>query len=93
MLSFPKEILGGRTFEQLFIEEPKWVEFVIFTWGDNCTGVFLEFQNIVKLKLADPLFREDHEQRCIKFVKNFEGKKIPWYLVKYELGPANDVLR
>ena len=93
MKSFPKEVLGGRTFEQIFHEEPKWVEFVIYTWLENCTGIFLEFQNFLKLKMADPISKADHEQRCIDFVKTLDGKKIPWYLVKYELGPANDVLR
>lgn len=85
MGSFPKNFgneLCGMTFEEIFEQKPKWVECVAETWGD-CTGLFLEFKQFIKMRLTDPISQTEHEFRCREFVKTLDANKIPEYLIKY----------
>ena len=85
-MSFPENFgteLAGLEFEQVFLKHPKWVECVDTCWTENCTGLFLEFYQFIKLRLDDPLSRFAHENRCEKYVKKLKKDKIPEYLLKY----------
>jgi hypothetical protein len=83
---FPSEFgkeLGGKTFEHVFVTNPKVIEFVT-TWTDNCTGLFTEFRQYVMERLQNPFQRDEHENRCAAYVK---GKtNLPGYLTKYSDG-------
>ena len=83
-MKFPDKFgtdLAGLTFCEVFELHPKWIECVRTTWTDNCTGLFLEFLQYVRLRLVDPISVDQHEDRCRQYVK---GKKnLPDYLVKY----------
>ena len=80
---FPEDMgdeLGGKTFSEVFTENPKIIEFVK-TWTDNCSGLFEDFRQYVLARLDCPLDKEEHEARCEQFVK---GKNnLPRYLLKY----------
>ena len=83
--SFPSEMgdeLGGKSFHLVFETNPKIIEFVTI-WTDKCTGLFTDFRNYVMARLANPLDREAHEDRCRKLVKGYEETNIPRYLLKY----------
>ena len=82
---FPEEMgveLGGKTFEQVFLENPKIIEFVTI-WTDNCTGLFTDFRRYVMARLANPFDREEHEARCKAYVKEHGKTNLPRYLAKY----------
>ena len=83
-MQFPEGFgeLGNKTFEEVFDTLPKWIECCRVTWTGNCAGVFAEFQTFVRQKLANPMHRKRHEQRCREFVKSYSGV-IPEYLVNY----------
>ena len=86
MGEFPKNFgneLAGMDFEDVFEKKPKWIECVNSTWTENCTGLFLEFLQFVKLRLSDPVSKIEHEFRCREYVKTLAPNKIPEYLVKY----------
>ena len=85
-LVFPKEmgpVLGGRTFSDVFQNDPKWIECVDGTWTDNCSGIFEKFFHFIKTKLKDPTARKQHHQRCRSFVNTLSPDKVPPYLIKY----------
>jgi hypothetical protein len=86
MSKFPENFgteLSGKDFSQVFETCPKWVECVRETWTDNCTGLFLEFQQFITLRLADIVSRTEHETRCREYVKTLKPEKVPEYLLKY----------
>ena len=86
MREFPENFgneLAGMDFEDVFEKQPKWVECVYSTWTEKCTGLFLEFQLFVKLRLSDPISKCEHEFRCREYVKTLASNKIPEYLLKY----------
>ena len=86
MGKFPEKFsteLSGMDFEDVFEKYPKWVECVDATWTDNCTGLFLDFQQFVKLRLLNPISKTEHEFRCREYVKTLAHDKIPEYLLKY----------
>ena len=86
MGEFPENFgteLAGMDFEDVFEKCPKWIECVYSMWTDNCTGLFLEFQQFVKMRLSDPISKTEHEFRCREYVKTLAFDKIPEYLVKY----------
>jgi hypothetical protein len=75
--------LAGLSFNEIFDQQPKWVEYVSELWTDNCTGLFLDFRNYIILRLKDPISRSEHEQRCHEYVKTMKIRQLPEYLVKY----------
>ena len=78
--------LGGKTFDFIFENDPKHVEFVDSWWvEEKCTGLFLEFFKYVKSRLHDPLEKEAHYHRCVALVKTLSS--VPKYLLKYKNGP------
>ena len=87
MMQFPKDLggdLGGLTFQEAFVQCPKWIECVRSRWTENCTGVFLEFYKYVHLTLKISHECDAHEDRCIEYVKTLDPSKIPKYLIKYK---------
>jgi hypothetical protein len=86
MSKFPENFgteLSGKDFETVFKTSPKWIECVRVAWTDNCTGLFLEFQQFVTLRLADIVSRTEHETRCREYVKTLKPENVPEYLLKY----------
>ena len=83
--------LAGLTFDEAFELHPKWIECVRETWTSNCTGLFLEFLEYVRLRLVDPISVDQHEDRCRKYVKKCK-KNLPDYLLKYN-GTNTDSLK
>ena len=80
---FPPSILGGRTFQEVFVQDPKWVECVSETWTNNSTGWCKDFQLFVKTMLSNPIVKLEHENRCEQYVKTLLDEKIPSYLIKH----------
>ena len=83
--SFPAEMgkdIGGKTFAEVFEENPKIIEFVSSCWTDDCTGLFKKFRKYVNTRLIDPAEKAAHTNRCKEFVKG--DKVIPKYLIKYK---------
>ena len=80
---FPPNVgdFGGKTFDQIFVEQPKWVEFAT-TWT-NATGLFEEFRKYVVARLSFATGRAEHEGRCKEYVKNRFIGDLPEYLLKY----------
>ena len=86
MGEFPENFgneLAGMDFEDIFEKHPKWIECVASTWTENCTGIFLEFLDFVKMRLSDSISKLEHEFRCSEYVKTLAPNKIPEYLLKY----------
>ena len=81
---FPSELgdIGGKTFEEVWAQNPKWTEFVRCTWTDKCTGIFLEFYKFVHRKCEDEQAVGEHFARCLEYVKSQTGD-LPKYLLKY----------
>ena len=75
--------LGGKTFQEVFDTHPKWIECVRATWTENCTGLFLEFYNYVHATLKIPHELENHEIRCMEYVKDNNPSDLPKYLLNY----------
>ena len=80
---FPDNVgdFGGKTFDEIFVTLPKWVEYVT-TWT-NATGLFEEFRKYVKTRLCFESSRVEHEDRCREYVKNKFLGDLPEYLLKY----------
>ena len=77
--------LAGLTFDEVFLQHPKWIAFVSNSWTNDCTGLFLHFLRFVRAQLSDDGLRASHEARCRAFVRTLEAanSKIPSYLAKY----------
>ena len=71
--------LAGLTFCEVFEMHPKWIECVRETWTSNCTGLFLEFLQYVRLRLVDPISVDQHEDRCRKYVKKCKKSQKRFY--------------
>ena len=86
MPRFPNELgeVGGKTFEEVWVDCPKWTEFVRETWTNNCTGLFLEFQEFVTRKAKNERCLGEHVARCIQYCKNKPLGELPRYLLKYK---------
>mgnify|MGYP006178586631 CR=1 FL=1 len=85
MKRFPENFgteLAGVSFEELFEQHPKWVEYIAALWTADCTGLFKELRAYVLLRLKDPISKAEHEQRCSEYVRSLTTE-IPTYLVKY----------
>ena len=85
MQTFPENFgdLANLSFEDVWANHPKWVEFVRKTWTDNCSGLFLEFQRFITNKLADEVNVKRHESRCREYCAGIDPEKIPRYLRSY----------
>ena len=85
MTAFPKNFgeLACKTFEEVFESNPKWIEYVLECWTDNCTGLFLEFQQFIKKKIEDKTKLQEHRNRCKAYVKKQKKEDLPDYLWKY----------
>ena len=84
-MSFPQGFgdFQGKTFEQIFNEDPKNTEFIYQCWDrSGCTGLFLELYDYVHDRMLKPSEREPHIERCKEYVRNATGE-IPNYLNKY----------
>ena len=82
---FPNDFgrMGGKTFIEVLEQEPDIIEFCWLLWQKNqCTGVFEKFKLYVDNKLKIESNLSAHEDRCISWVKNNNGK-IPSYMLKY----------
>ena len=82
--TFPQEMgneLGGKSFCLVFETNPKIIEFVTSSWTDNCTGLFLEFQNYVNERLRVPCEKDLHVSRCQTYAN--ENANLPKYMMKY----------
>jgi len=82
--SFPAEMgneLGGKSFSDVFKQNPKIIEFVSSCWTDNCTGLFQKFRKYVNKRLENLDEKAAHTKRCKEFVKR--EKVLPRYLDKY----------
>ena len=79
--------LAGMSFEEVWDEHPKWISFVTTCWTDNCSGLFLEFLQFVRNRMADDDMKLDHEKRCLEFVRELlvvkPDSELPSYLEKY----------
>ena len=74
--------LGGKTFDEIFDNDCKTIEFVRSCWiEDQCTGIFLEFYKYVMHRLNCGVQTSKHEARCREYVKTHT--KLPNYLTKY----------
>lgn len=84
-MSFPENFgdLSGLEFESVFVKFPNWIEFVRSDWMDNCTGLFLDFYNFVKVKLSDKENLEKHIRRCKKWIEN-KNNNVSSYMQKYK---------
>ena len=83
-MSFPQGFgdLRGKTFDEIFNNDPKNTEFVYKCWDrKGCTGVFRELYDYVIKRMSIPAEREAHAQRCIEYCKTAD--RIPDYLNKY----------
>ena len=77
--------LSNKTFDEVFVQNPKLVEFADSLWVEaKTTGIFLDFYKYVKCMLSNPIVSAEHNDRCIQFVKNLGGEHIPTYLVKFK---------
>ena len=76
--------INGKSFNEILVECPKWVEFARTRWNDNCTGMFLEFLQFIRAQFTDPAIVKIHEERCREYVKSLELVDIPTYLLKYK---------
>ena len=88
-LIFPSivgDVLGGKTFEDVWQTDCKTIEFVRKCWDpEKCTDLFLEFYKFVMLKMQNPENVKMHEERCKEYVKEINDiKDIPRYLSKYK---------
>ena len=84
-MSFPQGFgdFRGKTFEEVFNEDPKNTQFVYKCWHRvGCTGLFLEFYDYVHQRMSIPAEKEAHAQRCIEYCRNTTDE-IPNYLIKY----------
>ena len=87
MNRFPDNLgdLSSKTFEETWVQCPKWVEFVRETWnGKSCSGVFKDFFDFVKRKSRDERVLGEHLARCIVFCKNKTLVSLPRYMLKYK---------
>jgi hypothetical protein len=82
-MKFPSEVLGGGHFEEIFTGQPNIVEFVDSLWiEDKTDGIFLEFLQYVKGRLADSSQRDTHELRCREYV--LANPSCASYMMKYK---------
>ena len=82
---FPDDFgrMGGKTFIEVLEQEPDIIEFCWSLWQkQQCTGVFEKFKQYIDETLANEPSIAAHEDRCIAWVKNHNGK-IPSYMLKY----------
>ena len=91
MERFPDDFAGelqGLTFDEVLNDHPRWIEFVRSCWTENCTGLFLDFLNYVRMRMEQDCVREAHERRCVEYVRTLLARnpdvKLPSYLVKYD---------
>ena len=90
-MKFPVDFAGelqGLTFEEVLSDHPKWIEFVRTCWTNDCSGLFLDFLRFVRLKMMNDQIREEHERRCVEYVRKRmivdPDAKLPSYLLKYD---------
>ena len=86
MQRFPKDFgneLAGLSFEELFENNPKHIEYIADLWTDDCTGLFKELRDYVLLRLQDPASLAEHQHRCSEYVKTIKPDEVPVYLIKY----------
>ena len=84
-MSFPQGFgdFRGKTFDEVFNEDPKNTEFVYQCWDRRgCTGIFLELYDYIQKRMSVPAEFEAHAQRCRAYCRNATGE-IPNYLIKY----------
>jgi len=90
---FPTDMgdLADKTFEEVFKQCPKTVEFAVQLWNDEQTsGLFLEFLLFCRNMLENPAVRHEHEMRTQKLVNSLKPIDIPCYLQKYKDNKLND---
>ena len=90
MTRFPENFgheLAGLSFEQVWKQHPKWIAFVATCWTNDCSGLFLEFLQFVRARMADDEMKLEHEKRCVEYVRELlvvkPDSKLPSYLEKY----------
>ena len=87
MQRFPPDFgaLASKTFEEVFLEDPKWIEFVREQWlSDSCTGLFKDFFNFVMKRLESAAAVVEHEDRCREYCKDIDFVSLPRYMLKYK---------
>ena len=76
--------LGGKTFEMVFKENPKIVEFAYTLWEiKECSGIFKQFLDYINSELKDAVKLKQHIARATELVRSLHVEKIPSYLRKY----------
>ena len=82
---FPVDLgeFSAKSFETVFNTNPKIIEYVRH-WS-SATGIFEKFLKYVKLALNEKNKLEQHEKRCIAYIKPLIDKKIPTYMRIYKL--------